>query len=86
LGRADDARVAYLDAVHALSGAGADRNAAQLWFELADLLEEAGDLDGAREAYRSAAATSGLVSRHQARRVTAAQLADQSTGGNAQQQ
>ena len=73
MGRADDAREAYLDAVHALSGAGADRSAAQLWFELADLLEEAGDLDGAREAYRSAAATSGLVSRRRSRAFDPAQ-------------
>lgn len=68
MGRQDDARRAYVDAVHALSGAGADRDAAQLWFELADLLEEVGDMDGAREAYRSAAATSGLSPRHRASR------------------
>lgn len=67
MGRPDDARQSYTDAVHALSGAGADKEAAQLWFELADLLEEAGDLDGAREAYRSAAATTGLASRHRTR-------------------
>lgn len=57
------ARACYQAAVLTLTGAGADRAAAQLWFELADLLEELGDHDGAREAYRSAAATSGLVSR-----------------------
>jgi len=65
--RTGDARQAYATAVHALSGAGADRDAAQLWFELADLLEEVGDLDGAREAYRSAAATTGLASRRRAK-------------------
>ena len=42
-----------------LTGVGADRDAAQLWFELADLLEDVGDLDAARDAYRSAAASTG---------------------------
>jgi Tfp pilus assembly protein PilF len=50
-----------------LTGAGADRDAAQLWFELADLLEDVGDLDAAREAYRSAAASIGLRSRTRSR-------------------
>lgn len=72
MGRANEARESYVDAVRVLSGAGADKDAAQLWFELADLLEEAGDMDGAREAYRSAAATSGLMSRRQSRRPAAA--------------
>jgi predicted Zn-dependent protease len=40
----------------------ADNDAAQLWFELADLLEDVGDLDAARQAYRSAAASTGLRS------------------------
>lgn len=69
--RLDDARRAYVDAVHALSGVGADREAAQMWFELADLLEEVGDLNGAREAYRSAAATTGLASRRTRQRAAA---------------
>jgi transcriptional regulator with XRE-family HTH domain len=68
LDRPREAHDAYRHAVHVLTAAGADRAAAQLWFELADLLEEIGDLDGAREAYRSAAATSGLTSRRPARR------------------
>lgn len=63
LGRNDEARSAYQEAVHVLTSAGADRSAAQLWFELADLLEEIGEFEAARLAYRSAAATSGLVSR-----------------------
>ncbi len=71
MGRQGEAREAYVDAVHVLSGAGSDRDAAQLWFELADLLEAVGDLDGAREAYRSAAATSGLSPRHRASRRAA---------------
>lgn len=68
IGRAEEARAAYHEAVRTLTGAGADRSAAQLWIELADLLEESGDLDGAREAYRSAAATTGLVARRRQRR------------------
>ena len=50
-----------------LTGAGADRGAAQLWFELADLLEDVGDVEAAREAYRSAAASTGLRSRAKVR-------------------
>jgi tetratricopeptide (TPR) repeat protein len=62
-GNADAAKSAYRQAVFFLSAAGADRDAAQLWFELADLLQDVGNLDAAREAYRSAAATTGLRSR-----------------------
>jgi transcriptional regulator with XRE-family HTH domain len=54
---------AYREAVHLLTGVGADRDAAELWFELAGLLETAGDLETARHAYRSAAASTGLRSR-----------------------
>ena len=46
-----------------LTGVGSDRNAAQLWFELAGLLEGVGELDAARDAYRSAAASTGLRDR-----------------------
>jgi hypothetical protein len=46
-----------------LTGIGSDRGAAQLWFELAGLLEEVGDFDAARDAYKSAAASAGLRSR-----------------------
>ena len=60
---------AYRQAVLILTRIGADRNAAQLWFELASLLEEVGDFDTARDAYRSAAASTGLVSRPAAARV-----------------
>ncbi|WP_158283004.1 helix-turn-helix domain-containing protein [Nocardioides silvaticus] len=70
MGRQDEAHAAYIHAMHVMTAAGADRPVAQLWFELADLLEEAGDLDGAREAYRNAAATTGLTSR----RVRARQI------------
>jgi tetratricopeptide (TPR) repeat protein len=66
-GDAEGAKAAYRSAVFLLTGAGADRGAAQLWFELADLLEDVGDVDAAREAYRSAAASTGLRSRAKVR-------------------
>ncbi len=47
-------------AVAALTAIGADRGAAQLWFDLAGLLDQVGDHDTAREAYRRAAASTGL--------------------------
>ena len=62
-GQVEEAVRAYREAVLVLTGIGSDRGAAQLWFELADLLEEVGDLDAARDAYRSAAASTGLRSR-----------------------
>ncbi len=62
-GRAEEAAGAYREAVMLLTGIGADRNAAQLWFELAGLLEDVGDFETARVAYRSAAAATGLRSR-----------------------
>ena len=62
-GLASEASNAYREAVMLLTGIGADRGAAQLWFELAGLLEGVGDFDTARLAYRSAAASTGLRSR-----------------------
>ena len=77
-GQTDDATRAYRHAVMLLTAIGADRSAAQLWFELASLLEDVGDYDAARECYRSAAASTGLrarpgvrVSVHEHQRVTA---------------
>jgi tetratricopeptide (TPR) repeat protein len=63
----EGAKTMYRQAVFFLTGAGSDREAAQLWFELADLLEDVGDLEAARDAYRSAAASTGLRSRSKAR-------------------
>jgi transcriptional regulator with XRE-family HTH domain len=60
---AEGAKRVYREAVLLLTGVGADRDAADLWFELAGLLEGVGDLDSAREAYRSAAASTGLRAR-----------------------
>lgn len=50
----------YGAAAAALTAAGADREAAQAWYELAALLDASGDLHAARDAYRSAAAATGL--------------------------
>ncbi len=60
MGRMDDAVAAYREAVLVLTSIGSDRGAAQLWFELAGQLEDANEFDAARDAYRSAAAASGL--------------------------
>lgn len=50
----------YRDAVTLLTGVGQDRNAAQLWLELGAQLEQLGDADASRDAYRRAAVASGL--------------------------
>jgi transcriptional regulator with XRE-family HTH domain/TolA-binding protein len=62
-GDSEGAARAYRRAVFTLTSIGADKRAAQLWFELADLLEDVGDVQAARDAYRSAAAASGLRTR-----------------------
>jgi transcriptional regulator with XRE-family HTH domain/Tfp pilus assembly protein PilF len=66
-GDMESAQAAYRRAVFALTSVGSDRDAAQLWFELADLLQDVGDLEASREAYRSAAASSGLRTRPKVR-------------------
>lgn len=60
-GALDSARSHFQEAVLLLSGLGADRSAAQLWFELAGLLESVGDATAALDAYRRAAAATGLT-------------------------
>lgn len=59
-GDREAARSRYQHAVALLTGLGADRSAAQLWFELAQMLESVGELEASRNAYRSAAAATGL--------------------------
>lgn len=66
-GDVDAARGCYREAARILTGVGMDRGVAQQWFELADLLEQAGEPELAREAYRSAAASTGLSARPLAR-------------------
>lgn len=60
-GDVEGARAAYLEAVHLLSGAGADRSAAQMWVDLGTLLEELGEMEAAMTAFRSAAVSTGLA-------------------------
>lgn len=69
----------FRDAVHILVGVGADRSAGNLWMELGALLEEAGEIDAARQAYRSAAAAAGLRARARAR--TSSPVGVPSSGG-----
>ena len=59
----EGAASSYREAIMSLSSIGADRGAAQLWFELASLLEELGEVDEARDAYKRAAASTGLTAR-----------------------
>jgi tetratricopeptide (TPR) repeat protein len=51
-------------AVSLLTGIGADRGAAETWLELGGLFEAVGDFAGASNAYRSAAAATGLTLPH----------------------
>jgi transcriptional regulator with XRE-family HTH domain len=67
----DAARAHFQEAVLVLSALGADRSAARLWFELGELLESVGDSPDALDAYRRAAAATGLVA-STSRRVRAA--------------
>ncbi|WP_426241304.1 helix-turn-helix domain-containing protein [Nocardioides sp. LHG3406-4] len=67
----DTARSHFQEAVLLLSGMGADRAAAQLWFELAGLLESVSEPAAALDAYRRAAAATGLVA-PSSRRMTPA--------------
>ncbi len=59
-GDKDTAQYEFRGALAALTAIGADRNAAQLWFDLGSLLEQVDDHDGARDAYRRAGASTGL--------------------------
>lgn len=60
-GEVDTAVARFRRALVVLDGIGAERGAAQLWFELADLLREHGAIDDAIEAFRKAGASSGLT-------------------------
>ena len=62
-GDLSQAATAYQGAVLLLSAIGADRGAAQLWFDLAGLLDQVGLADAARDAYKRAAASTGLRAR-----------------------
>jgi tetratricopeptide (TPR) repeat protein len=70
-GDIESALHAYREAVMILTSVGSDREAAEMWFELAGLLEDVNELDAAREAYRSAASASGITSRPRIRATKA---------------
>lgn len=61
-GNIDAARAHFQRAVHILTGMGADREAAELWFKLGGLLSEVGETELALDAYRRAGASAGLSS------------------------
>jgi tetratricopeptide (TPR) repeat protein len=61
LGNRDAARDLFQRAIMTLTGIGADRHAAQLWFELGALLEGVGEHKQALDAYKRGAASTGLV-------------------------
>lgn len=63
LGDTEEATSLYKEAILILSGAGADRMAAELWFELGGLLQDVGEAAAALDAYRRAAASTGLTPR-----------------------
>lgn len=60
----ESARDSYRGAIASLSSVGIDRDVARLWFDLAGLLEEAGDGVGALDAYRRGATATGLATAH----------------------
>ena len=56
-----EARQAFQQAIMMLTAIGADRKAAEMWYELGGLMLELGDQAAAVDAYRRAGASSGLV-------------------------
>ncbi len=62
-GDRDGAKEWYRRAISTLTGVGADREAAQVWFELGTLAAEAGLVPESADAFRRAAASAGLHAR-----------------------
>jgi tetratricopeptide (TPR) repeat protein len=73
MGHEAEALRAYDDAQRLLATCDTCRDTAQLWFDLADLLEQAGRTDSANAALRNAAAAAGLTTRR--RRVAGSKFA-----------
>lgn len=71
-GDTEQAVARFKRAIVVLDGVGADRQSAQLWFELANLLREHGALDEAIEAYRRAGTSTGLTAPASPTRITPA--------------
>lgn len=59
----EGARAWYLRAIAELTSVGADREAAQLWFEIGTLAAQAGLVAESADAFRRAAASTGLTAR-----------------------
>jgi tetratricopeptide (TPR) repeat protein len=74
-GDIEAARQSYLEAVMTLTSVGSDREAAEMWFELAGLLEDVNEFDAARDAYRSAAAASGVRTRPRVKATNGVEVA-----------
>jgi transcriptional regulator with XRE-family HTH domain len=62
-GGREEAQQWYRRAIATLTGVGADREAAQVWFEVATLAAQAGLVAESADAFRRAAASAGLTSR-----------------------
>jgi transcriptional regulator with XRE-family HTH domain len=62
-GERDEAQTWYRRAVATLTGVGADREAAQVWFEIGTLAAQAGLVAESADAFRRAAASTGLTAR-----------------------
>lgn len=60
-GSTSAARTEFQKAIMTLTAIGADRKAAEMWFELGGLLLQVGDESAALDAYRRAGASTGLV-------------------------
>ncbi|GAA4726862.1 hypothetical protein GCM10023350_07070 [Nocardioides endophyticus] len=63
-GDLDSARRHYQQGIAILTGSGADRDAAQLWYELGQILRGLGESELAADAFRRAGATQGLHIAH----------------------
>jgi tetratricopeptide (TPR) repeat protein len=61
-GDLDAARQHYREGIATLTGSGADRDAAQLWYELGEIYRGLGDSEPAADAFRRAGAAQGLRS------------------------
>jgi tetratricopeptide (TPR) repeat protein len=62
-GEREDSHAWYRRAIATLTGVGADREAAQAWFEVGTLAAEAGLVAESADAFRRAAASTGLTAR-----------------------
>ena len=63
-GDLDSARQHYQQGIAILTGSGADRDAAQLWYELGQILRGLGESELAADAFRRAGAAQGLHIAH----------------------